>query len=471
MPSCYRRACAAAVILAAPFIVFAAQPRDPAQLATELCAGCHGANLTGGTAPNLLDAEWKNGRSDEAILRGIREGFPMTGMAGFGAVLSEAEQNALLAYLRKQGRHYAEGLIPVPPPPADRISLQSEHHRFRLETVAAPLDTPWGVEFLPDGKILVTERIGRLRVIADGKLLPDPIRDTPKPLVRQDGGLLDVIAHPKYAENGWIYLAYTEAGTAPSTTNTIVVRGRIRDGAWVDQQEIFRAPPEFYYVDYSHYGCRFLWDRDGHLFFTIGERGKATDAQDLTNPLGKIHRVHDDGTIPRDNPFVNRPGAWPSIWSYGNRHVQGLQFHPVTGKLWATEHGPRGGDELNRIEPGRNYGWPVISFGAAYGKEVIEGTQRAGMEQPVAWWSPSIAPAAIEFYTGDRFPKWKNSLFMACLVGQHLRRIETDGDKVVHQEVIFSQLGRVRDVVQGPDGYLYVVLNNPGRLSRIVPEE
>lgn len=448
----------------------ATEPRDPAKLAVELCAGCHSLNLTGGAAPNLIDDVWKHGSDDDSILRAIRDGFPQANMPAFGAALTEPEQRGLLAYLRKLNRQFALGLIPTLAPAPDTVTIRSERHTFRLETVAAPLDTPWGIVFLPDGRMLVSDRIGTLLVIEKGKLLPEPIRNTPKALVRQDGGYLDLIAHPDYTKNGWLYLAYTESGHAHGSTMTVVVRGRIRDGAWVDQSDIFRAGQQYYNVDdYSHYGCRFLFDRKGHLFFTIGDRGKALDAQDLSSPCGKIHRVFDDGSIPPDNPFVGHPNACPSIWSYGNRHVQGLQFHPVTGQLWATEHGPRGGDELNRIEPGHNYGWPIIAYGAAQGREKIEGTARAGMEQPVAWWTPSIAPAAIEFYTGGAFPRWKNNLFIATLVGRHLRRLEIEDGHVVHQEVLFSDMGRVRDVVVGPDGLLYVALNNPGRIARLVP--
>ena len=455
-----------------------AAPRPAARIATELCAGCHGANLVGAVAPNLLDTIWVHGSDDASILKSIREGFPQTGMAPFGAVLSEAEQTAMVAYIRAQARRFAFGQIASPPPP-DAVTFKSELQEFRLETYAGPLDTPWGMVFLPNGNMLLTERIGALRLIENGKLLPDPIRGTPKPYVRQDGGYLDVTVHPDYAKNGWVYLAYTEAlggespaaGPARPPSMTVVIRGRIHDGAWVDQETVFRAAPEFYYQDTSHYGCRFLWDKAGHLFFTLGERGKAAGAQDLSSPLGKIHRIMDDGRTPPDNPFANRPGAVGSIWSYGNRHVQGLRFHPVTGKMWATEHGPVGGDELNLIEPGHNYGWPVISYGTQQVGETIEGTAREGMEQPKAWWSPSVAPSGIEFYTGDRYPRWKNNLFIAHLYGRHLRRVQIDGDQVVHQEIVFSEMGRVRDVVQGPDGLLYLALNNPGRIARLIPVE
>jgi glucose/arabinose dehydrogenase/cytochrome c553 len=455
-----------------PASAHAAAAREPAQISNELCVGCHGPNLAGGPAPSLIDSIWKTGGDDESVLRAIREGNPQANMPPYKTLLNAEEERSLLAYIRRLGRQYALGLIPTAIPPPDSVTLQSERHAFRLETVASPLDTPWGIVFLPDGRMLVSDRIGLIRVVEKGVLQSEPVRGTPKPYVRQDGGFLDLIAHPDYAKNGWLYLAYTETGKARGSSMTVVVRGRIRDNAWVDQIDIFRAAQEHYTIDdTSHYGCRFLFDPTGHLFFSIGDRGKAHDAQVLSSPLGKIHRVNDDGTIPKDNPFVGKPNACESVWSYGHRHVQGLQYHPVTGKLWATEHGPRGGDELNQVNAGHNFGWPVISYGQAQSREKIEGTTRDGMEQPAAWWTPSIAPAAIEFYSGNRFPKWKNNLFVAALVGRHLRRIETDGGKVVHQEVLFSEMGRVRDVVTGPDGLIYIALNNPGRIARLVPVE
>lgn len=462
----------ATVVAAAPAFAAERPPRDPASLATEFCAGCHGPQLTGGTAPNLLDDVWKNGSDDESLLRAIALGFPQAGMTGFNGILTEPEQRELVGYLRRRGRAFALGAIPMNLPPPSVATFKSERHTFRLETVAAPLNTPWSIVFLPGDRMLVSDRIGHLRLIERGVLQPEPVRHTPVPFVKQDGGYLDLIAHPDYARNGWLYLAYTELGTDdPEASMTVIVRGRVQDGAWTDQQLIFRAPQKYYYRDTSHYGCRFLFDPQGNLFFTLGDRGNAAGAQDLSSPLGKIHRVRDDGQPAPGNPFLGRAGAWPSIWSYGHRHPQGLQYHPATGHLWETEHGPRGGDELNRIEPGRNYGWPTISDGQAQSREVIEGTARAGMERPLASWTPSIAPAAIEFYRGERFPQWRDSLFVASLVGQHLRRIETKGDGVTHQEVLFREHGRVRDVVLGPDGYLYVALNNPGRIARLVPAD
>ncbi len=442
-------------------------PRDPVLIVTTMCAGCHGRMLTGGAGPSLVDSYWNHGDDDPSIARSIRSGWPLSRMPPFGRALSEAEINGLVAYLHDQGEEFVQGRLKIPPPPPDQ-TITSEKATFRLETFASNLEIPWGIEFLPDDQILVSERPGRLRLIDHGKLLPGPISGTPKVFFRQDGGLLDVISHPDYAKNGWIYLAYSEEGKVPDTSMTVVVRGRIRAGHWVDQEEIFRAPPSLYYTGYIHYGCRFLFDRENHFFFTLGERGRSAQAQDLASPLGKIHRVMDDGRIPPDNPFVNRAGALGSIWSYGHRHPQGLAWHPTTGKLWETEHGPTGGDELNRIEPGRNYGWPTISSGTDRIAK-IEGTAREGMDSPIKTWTPAIAPSGIGFYAGNRFPQWKNSLFVAALVKEALLRLELDGDKVVHEEVVFRGMGRVRDVTTGPDGLLYVSLEGPGRIMRLVP--
>jgi glucose/arabinose dehydrogenase len=329
------------------------------------------------------------------------------------------------------------------------------------------------------------------------------VSGTPTVWERQDAGLLDVEVHPDYARNGWIYLAYVEPGpnnTAPpsaaaamaagllpgrggngaaastNTSNTVVVRGKISPkNEWVDQQVVFRTKPELYTADNSHVGARFIFDRAGHLFFTIGDRGDISSAQDLGNPHGKIHRFTDDGSVPKDNPFVNKPGVVPTIWSYGHRNPQGLAWDPVTGKLWESEHGPQGGDEINIIEPGRNYGWGVVTMGIQAG---ITKRAEQGMEGPIVYYTPTLAPSGMVFYTGTQYPAWKNSLFVSALAGQQLRRLETSGDKVIHQEAVFNQFGRVHDVVIGPEGYLYVTLqlpgkvvsdSTPGMVARLVP--
>jgi aldose sugar dehydrogenase len=454
-------------------------PRDAAAaLFTDFCANCHGTTPRGGMAPSLLDDSWHFGGDDTSLTTTIREGRPGTAMLGFKAALSDAQIRSLIVYIREQAetaRHSSVQLAVAAV--VDRL-VSSELQTFRIETIAEGVETPWGIAFLPDGRMLVTERPGRLRIVDRGRLLPEAIQGIPAVWQQQDAGLLDVQVHPDYARSGWIYLAYSDPGTNGASM-TAVIRGRIRDGHWVDQETIFHAPPAVYAVSNVHYGSRLVFDRTGHLFFSIGDRGTERDAQDLASPNGKIHRVYDDGRIPTDNPFVGRSGAIESIWTYGHRNPQGLAFHPVTGMLWATEHGPRGGDELNRIERGRNYGWPVITYGMNHdGTALSARTAQAGMEQPVIQWTPSIAVCGIEFYAGRRFPNWRHNLFVTALAHEELRRLVVEGDRVVHQEVLFKGLGRVRDVVTGPDGYLYVALTatgavpsatTPGRIVRLTP--
>ena len=445
-------------------------PRDDvAKTYVEICASCHGKTLAGDRASSLLDDQWSYGGDDASLADSIRNGRPGTAMMPFKAVLDERQIQSVVVFIREQaGKAKAMGAS-VPSPAVDRV-VESEKHAFKLETVVDGLDTPWGLEFLPDGRLIVTERPGNLRLLTTGKPLADPVAGLPKPWVKQDGGLMDVALHPDYALNGWIYLGYSEPGGPPGASNTVVIRGRVRGSQWVDEQVLFRAQKDLYWDDNTHFGLRFLFDKERRLYYSIGDRGRERDAQDLSLPHGKIHRVQDDGRIPADNPFVGRPGAAASIWSYGNRNPQGLDWHPVTGELWSTEHGPRGGDELNLIEPGRNYGWPVITYGINYdGTPVSDKTAQEGMEQPILQWTPSIGTCGIAFYTGSHFPGWKNDLFVTALVGQSLRRLVIEGHRVVHEEVLFRNIGRVRDVVQGPDGYLYVVLNNPGRIVRLVP--
>jgi glucose/arabinose dehydrogenase len=444
------------------------QPRDPyAQTYTDYCSGCHGSTVTGGRAPTLFDDDWRVGGDEASLTRTIREGLPGTEMPPFKNVLTQAQIEGLVRYIRQQKLLVEESASRARNPAGEVV--RSEQQTFKLEVVAEGLATPWGMAFLPDGRLLVTERPGRLRVIENGKLLPAPIDGTPSVWTEQDGGLFDVEAHPDYAKNGWIYLSYAEPG-AQDASMTTIVRGRIRNGQWVDQEVLYRATVDLFFPSNVHYGSRFLFDAQGHLFYTIGDRGRETDAQDLSLPNGKLHRVNSDGSVPRDNPFVGRGGALESIWSYGHRNPQGLAFDPVTGALWETEHGPIGGDELNRIEPGHNYGWPLVTFGRMGRNAQPTPTARDGMEGPVTHWNPTIAPSGIAFYTGDRFPAWKHDLFVTGLGGEALRRLEIDGDKVVHEEVVFTEFGRVRDVITGPDGYLYVALSVPGvRVSDTTP--
>ncbi len=469
----------ASVILVAPRAFAASAPYDPrgrpvTEIYREICASCHGARWEGGRAPSMLDDVWAHGGDDESLARSIRQGYVENAMPAFGTLLDAQQIRAMVVYIR-ECRERARQQPKRPPARIDGLEFDSEQQRFRLERVADGLETPWGMAFLPDGRLLVTERPGRIRMVEIGRGIVGSIRGVPEVWLRQDGGLFDLALHPDFARNGWLYLSFSEEGKLRGTSATRIIRARLRDGRLVEPQDIFRARPEQFWEGNSHYGSRLRFDRAGFLYFTIGDRGHRDDAQDLASPYGKLHRVRDDGSAPADNPFAHRPGAVASIWSYGHRNQQGIAQHPVTGELWTAEHGPRGGDELNVIAAGKNYGWPVITYGMNDdGTPITDLTAKEGMEQPVKYWTPSIAVCALEFYTGDKFPRWKNQLFATALGGKRLLRLELDGHRVVHEEILFRDLARVRDVVAGPDGFLYVALNrefddSPGEIVRLVP--
>jgi glucose/arabinose dehydrogenase len=444
---------------------------DVARTYETLCANCHGATLAGGQGPSLVDTTWVHGDTDADLTRVIRDGVPTTPMASFRAALTDQQIRALVIYIREAQERVRSGSLATSPRPLpDRV--ESQRHAFRVETVADGLETPWGIEFLPGGDLLVSERPGRLRVIRDGQV-QRPIAGVPQVWARQDGGLMDIAVHPRFAENGWVYLAFSESGgDTPGASSTRLVRGRLRDGSLVDQQTLFQPAPALYWNNNTHFGARLLFDDEGYLFFSIGDRGHMADAQDLGSPYGKLHRIRDDGAVPADNPFVGRAGAVQSVWSYGHRNQQGLALEPGTRSLWATEHGPRGGDELNRVEKAKNYGWPVVTFGMNdNGTPITDQTAQSGMEPPVVYWTPSIAVCGITFYAGDRFEQWRGDLLVTALAGQQLRRVEIRRGQVTRQEVLLRGYGRIRDVAVGPDGLVYLAMNDPGRIVRLSPVE
>ncbi len=436
-----------------------------------LCANCHGKNLEGsGIGPSLLKDTWLHGGDDESIAKSIRTGFPEKGMPVWGAAIPEKEIHAMVIYLR-ESRAKARLQQTQFVTPVDSVTATSQLHDYKLNTWVDGVIEPWSLAFLSPTQAIMTERQGFLYLIENGKLAVRPILGLPVIETGVQAGLLDVVPHPDYANNGWIYLAFSDPQVKADGTKaafTRIIRGKLKEGRFVEQQTIFQAKLEHYIKAEWHFGGRIAFDRQGYLYFSIGERGQGPHAQDLTRPNGKIHRLYDDGRVPADNPFVGDPTAIPSIWCYGNRNPQGLAFHPVTGELYEAEHGPRGGDELNLIRKGHNYGWPVITYGMNYdGTTMTELTAKEGMDQPLAYWVPSIAPCGANFYTGDLFPKWKNHLFLASLAAQELRRIEIADGKVVTQEVIFKNLGRIRHVITGPDGALYVLLQQ--RIVRLTP--
>ena len=342
---------------------------------------------------------------------------------------------------------------------------RSTLHDYRVVPVASGLQNPWGIAFLPGGDILITERSGRLRIVREGRLLPDAVPGVPEVLAQGQGGLLDVQPHPDFATNRLIYITYSKPYTDLEGARTVLVRGTFQDDALTNIEELFSAQA----VGRGHYGSRIAFDGNGYVFITAGDRQApsrgdlyAHPAQDLSNHHGVVVRLHDDGRIPADNPFVGTAGALGEIWSYGHRNPQGLAFHPMTGDLWANEHGPQGGDELNVVLPGRNYGWPVIGYGVNYGSgtTIHEGTLKEGMESPKHFWVPSIATSGLMIYTGDKFPAWRGNIFVGGLGGEQLSRLTVDGQTVLNEETLFQRMGRIRDVRQGPDGYIYLAIED-----------
>jgi len=439
-------------------------------LSQERCASCHGIAFTGARAPALLGGEWKYAHSAADTARIIAQGIPDTGMPAFEGVLSATRIEGLAGFMERVLKEMPGEELQTAREVSRAGPQQSFLETFAVETVVDSLDTPWSFAFLPDGAIILNEKPGRVRLFSNG-VLSEPVSGTPSVAYRQDAGLLALALHPDFAANGWIYLAYSDPGADPDTSTVKIVRGRIRGHAWVDQETIWSAPPSLYTADNSHFGTRLAFAGD-HLFFSIGDRGRREQSQDLGNPYGKIHRLHADGTVPVDNPFVTAEGALGSVWSYGHRNVQGLAFSPGT-VLWASEHGPRGGDELNRIEAGGNYGWPLVSHGMEFnGEPVSVNTSLPGLVDPELVWQDTIAPANIAFYRGERFPAWQGSLLVTSLAAKELRRLEIEQGRVRAQELLLKGVGRIRDVQVGPDGYPYLAVERSkgaGSILRLVP--
>ena len=353
--------------------------------------------------------------------------------------------------------------------PAQGESLgvfESRDASFELVRIADGLKVPWGLAFLPDGRMLVTERPGRLQLVDPRTGALSRVRGVPDIADGGQGGLLDVIVHPRYQTNGWIYLSYSASSRKGRTTR--VARARLDGDELIDLEVIFVAEPVF--ATRHHFGSRLAIDGDGYLFITVGDRGQRYEAQKLSAHMGKVIRLHDDGRVPADNPFATRSGARPEIYSYGHRNLQGLALEPESGAPWVHEHGPMGGDEVNRIRPGRNYGWPVITYGEEYsGGKIGEGTAKPGMEQPVKYYVPSIAPSGMTFYSGEAFPQWQGDLFIGALKLTHLNRLVMRDGQVQAEERLLEELAyRVRNVVQGPGGLLYLLVDE-GMVLRLQP--
>ena len=350
----------------------------------------------------------------------------------------------------------------------DARIVNTEKVSFQVQTFIDGFEIPWGMAFLPDNRMLVTDRIGDLWIVAiDGKDKVKVIGEVPNVRSKGQGGMLDVEVHPDFNNNSYIYLSYSD-DDLNNKSHTSLIRAKLVNNRLVDSQIIFRPEEKFFTKKSLHFGSRIIFDDDGFIYFCIGDRGDRDLAQNLDMPNGKMYRIRDDGTIPIDNPFYYTKGAIKSIWSYGHRNPQGLAIHPLTRQLWEAEHGPRGGDEVNIILKGHNYGWPVITYGKNYSGTIISKlTHHEGMDQPVFHWTPSIAVCGIAFYDGDQFPEWNNNLLATSLKFERLHRIELDGLNMVKDEIIFEAGSRVRDVEVGPDGMIYVALEDPGRIVKL----
>ena len=343
-----------------------------------------------------------------------------------------------------------------------------QEQAYSATLVVEDLSIPWGMTWLPDGSMLITEKSGELYRFQDGNRTE--ITNVPQIYLRGQGGLMDIELHPDYENNSWIYLSFaSEEGEGPGG-NTMIARAKLEGNALSQIETLYKAGPNT--TRGQHYGSRLEFDRDGYLYFTVGDRGERdVNPQDITRDNGKVYRIHDDGRIPADNPFVGQANAKEAIFTYGNRNPQGMAMHPETGKIWIHEHGPRGGDEVNVVEKGTNYGWPVITYGINYsGTPITDITHQEGMAQPIHYWDPSIAPSGMAFVTSEAYPGWKGDLLVGSLAFQYLEKLDLDGESVTSRDKLMDGIGRVRNVRQGPDGLIYVAVEGKG-IYRLDPEE
>ncbi len=432
------------------------------------CAGCHGSDLQGNNAPGLILTDWKYGKTKSLMVRNVTFGIPGTEMAAFRHMLSGDEIDMVVDYIRSRQN------MPPTAEPVLPTELITEDYRIEVEEVVEEgLETPWAIEFVDAENALISEKPGSLRWLRKRTLDARPIEGTPLThLGSSTGGYMDIALDPDYSENGWVYLAFSHCRSgytdpdAPATTR--IVRGKIEDYQWTNEEILFEVPDSLWVSGGNRWGCRFLFDRKGRLLFTIGDMAKDIDSQNPGKATGKVFRINSDGSIPADNPFRGRAGALEAIFTIGNRNVQGLDIHPQTGDIWASEHGPMGGDELNILKPGANYGWPLITYGVDYdGSTVSEQTAAEGMEQPVHFWTPSIGICPVAFVDSDMFPAWQNNLLVGALAFEQIIRCEIREDRIAHQEIIFQSAGRVRDIRMAPDQSIYVVLNRPDKILRL----
>ena len=428
----------------------------------KFCAGCHGSELQ-----DFRDQDWQYGDSKENIQTAIARGYEDDGMPAFEESLDAESIEALATFILAESKKpFVEQERKFE---SSSEIIRSDDLAFRVETVVDDLDVPWGLAFLPGDQIIITERDGDLFIYDDEDGLQS-ISNAPEVVARGQGGLLDVEVHPDFASNRYIYLSYSKKESNGNKATTAVMRARLENNTLKDAEDIFVALP--YESTRHHYGSRLEFDVDGYLYISVGDRGRRDKhPQKLDNYCGKIHRIHDDGRIPDGNPFFNTPGAIPSIYSYGHRNPQGLVINQETGAIWANEHGPRGGDEMNVVKPGNNYGWPVISYGINYsGTKFTDITHKEGMEQPEHYWDPSIGVCGLDFVYSWQYPEWQGNALAGSLRFEYLARLVFENGQIVREEKLLEDIGRLRDVKMGKDGYVYVTVEEPGRVLRIIPE-
>lgn len=445
-------------------------PVDSAEIRSELvyqtyCASCHGEQMMA-----FADRKWAHGKDRDSLIASITTGYTDAGMPSWGEALSDTQISEMADYILK-------GIAHVEQYGFEEITLTSdtfetEKLTFSLDTVASGLNIPWGMAILPSGEMLVTEKRGTLYLVSTtGE--KTVVEGAPKVRYDSQGGLLDVVLHPEFETNNWVYISFSDftMDGGDTISGTAINRYTYSNGSLSDPVEIFKGEP--YTTAQWHYGSRIAFDDQGYLFFVASDRAARDDnPQDLSNPKGKIHRTYDDGRIPEDNPFVGNDTVFQSIYSYGHRNAQGLVWNDATGKLYAHEHGPRGGDEINLIQKGINYGWPVISYGINYdGTSFTTLLEKEGMEQPLHYWVPSIAPSGMAFVESDKYPGWEGNLMVGSLRYKYLNRVVMDGDKIVSEEPLMKNIGRLRNVILGPDGYLYISVEDPGYVFRLVSME
>jgi aldose sugar dehydrogenase len=441
------------------------------------CAGCHGQQLQGGAATALTKKILTYGNDRNSILKAIRTGIPSTLMIKYDKLLTEKEINSVTDYVLAVRKD--------PGIAATEIKLfetTTKDYKLKIERVITQgIKTPWGVEFVNATTAFITGRSGDLYIVQNGKLDTNKIIGLPMTYGYDlFGGMLDLALDPDYKNNGWIYLAFSHNArnsTDPSARGmTKIVRGKLKDHKWVEEQSLFEVDDSIRVVGSTRWGCRLLFDKAGYLYFTIGDMQHSVqfgnNPQLLNRAEGKIFRINKDGSIPVDNPFYGKNNVLQAIYAIGTRNVQGLAQDPETGKIYFSDHGPQGGDELNLLKKRGNYGWPVITYGVNYdGTTITIDTAKEGMEQPLTYWRPSIATCAVEFVNNSLFPKWNGNLLLTALKNEELRRLVIENDKIIEQEILIKGYGRVRDAKFAPDGSLYILTNDPDALLRITPLE